>query len=106
MVLPLEFMRYAQNLLRMYLKAKIATLCRDFYTKLVLNYLRGFDKCTDTTGTQGFPNRLPVLINRDLLKVWFKFSLGRPHRVASIVAEGGLFTTFLADRHDFVLSQL
>ena len=99
-------MHYEKNLIDRPLKAKIATLCRDLCAELVLNQLRGFYKCTDTTGAQGFPNRLPVLINGNLLKVWFIFSLGRPHRVTSIMAKSGLFATFFTGRHDFVLSQL
>ena len=99
-------MLYAQNLGSRYFKAKIATSSRDLSLDLVLNLVRVFYKGADTAGAHGLAYRPSVLINSNLLKVWLVFSFGCPHRVASIMAEGGLLSTFLADRHDFVLSKL
>ena len=52
---------------------------RDLCTDCVLSLFRGFNQCADTAGAQSFANRSPVLVNRDLLQVWFELSFGCPH---------------------------
>ena len=72
----------------------------------MFNLLRGFDQRANATGAQCLANHSSVLVHRDFLKVGLELSLGRSHRVASIVPEGGLFSTLFTDRHAVILSQL
>ena len=89
-----------------YLNAKIAKRSRDLCFFGVLNLVRGFYQSPDAAGAQCFANHLPIFVNGNLLKVGFKLSFGSPHRVASALTKSRLFSTFLTDRHDVVLSQL
>jgi hypothetical protein len=88
------------------LNAKSRPLRRDFYVSIGLNLFGRFDQGSDAASAQCFANHPAILINGNLLQVWFEFPIGRPHGVTSIMTEGGLFSTILTNRHDVVLSHL
>jgi hypothetical protein len=89
-----------------FFKAKIAAKGRDLCSTCVLSLVGGFNQGSDAASTQSLANHTSILVNRDFLKVWLELSFGCSHRVASILTEGGLFSTLFTDRHDVVLSQL
>ncbi len=88
------------------LNAKSRRDSRDFYVSMGLNLSGGFDQRPDAASAQSLADHPAILINGNLLQVWFEFPIGCPHGVTSIMTEGGLFSTFFTDCHDVVLSQL
>ena len=61
---------------------------------------RSFYKSAYTAGAKQFLHLSPAFENRNLLKIWFKFSIGCTHRKAAIMTKSRCFSTFFTLCHN------